>query len=83
MVEDALKMMVLVKVHSLTQSALAQEDLMEAMEVRVTQFKDKMDKALIVVKIDQLHTSTGLLKVSMKVVEVVQPLSKAGSNNKT
>ena len=76
-------MMVLVKVHSLTQSALAQEDLMEAMEVRVTQFKDKMDKALIVVKIDQLHTSTGLLKVSMKVVEVVQPLSKAGSNNKT
>ena len=76
-------MMVLVKVHSLTQSALAQEDLMEAMEVRVTQFKDKMDKALIVVKIDQLHTSTGLLKVSMKVVEVVQPLRKAGSNNKT
>ena len=76
-------MMVLVKVHSLTQSALAQEDLMEAMEVRVTQFKDKMDKALIVVKIDQLHTSTGLLKVSMKVVEVVQPLSKADSNNKT
>ncbi len=75
-------MMVLVKVHNLTQFALAQEDLMEAMEVRVTQFKDKMDKAPIVVKIDQHPTSTGLLKVSMKVVEEVQPLSKTDSNNK-